>query len=125
MWGSCTLDEVEGHDPGDMNLDGFINGDDAADFALGLTNPTDYEDDHCTLSPVETGNFVMDDVFDFDDIEDFLALVGGGLIAADIFAPIDTMSVPEPTSCGLLLLGSCLLGATRSRRLRHSVRRSG
>ncbi|MCH7630179.1 MAG: hypothetical protein IH997_15960, partial [Proteobacteria bacterium] len=85
---------------GDMNLDNLVNGDDASDFALGLFDPLQYWNTHGFMFPVQAGNFSPGSTFDFDDIEGFVAVAG--LKAADIFALIDAMSVPEPTSCGLL-----------------------
>ena len=111
------------HTIGDMDLDGDVDGEDADDFVQGLLDPTAYKNEHCTMTPVQTGNFEPGSTFDFDDIEGFVQEVES-LVAADIFALIEQMSVPEPTSSGLLLLGSGLLGATRSRRLKRSVRRS-
>jgi len=112
------------HTTGDMDLDGGVDGDDAADFVQGLLDPDSYEAAHCEVDPGSAGDFSGDLFLDFDDIEGFVAEVGT-LVAADIYALIEQMSVPEPTSCGLLLLGSGLLGATRSRRFKRSVRRSG
>ncbi len=114
---------IELHSTGDMNLDGNVDADDADDFVEGLLDPSLYWSNHCFMFPVNAGDFSADFTFDFDDIEGFTQEVEG-LVAADIFALIEQMSVPEPTSCGLLLLGSGLLGATGSRRLKRSVRRS-
>ena len=115
---------VESYSIGDMNLDNSVDSADAPDFVLGLLDPLQYWATHGFMFPVQAGNFHPGSSFDFDDIEGFTDAVEG-LVAADIFALIDQMSVPEPTTGGLLLLASGLLGATRSRRLNGSVGRSG
>ena len=109
--------DVQSYSIGDMNLDNFVDSADAPDFVLGLLDPIQYWTTHGFMFPVQAGNFHPGNSFDFDDIEGFTDAVEG-LVAADIYALIEQMSVPEPTTGGLLLLASGLLGATRARRLK-------
>jgi len=103
---------VQSYSIGDMNLDNFVNSADAPDFVLGLLDPLQYWTTHGFMFPVQAGNFHPDSSFDFDDIQGFADAVGA-LTAADIYALIEQLSVPEPTTGGLLLVALGLLGATR------------
>jgi hypothetical protein len=115
--------EVQSYSIGDMNLDNSVDSDDAPDFVLGLLDPVQYWLTHGFMFPVQAGNFYPGSSFDFDDVEGFTNAVEG-LEAADIYALIDQMSVPEPTTGGLLLLACSVLGTTSLRRLSYSARRS-
>jgi len=114
---------VQAFSIGDMNLDGEVDSDDAPDFVLGLLDPLQYWATHGFMFPVQAGNFFPGSSFDFDDIEGFTNAVEG-LVAADIFALIEQMSVPEPSTGGLMLVAFGLLGTTGSRRPNRSSRRS-
>ncbi len=113
---------VQSYALGDMNLDNFVDANDAPDFVLGLLDPLQYWATHGFMFPIQAGNFHADSSFDFDDIQGFADAVGA-LSAEEIYTLIAEMSVPEPTTGVLLLCAVGLLGANlRSLTQRRGVR---
>jgi hypothetical protein len=97
---------------GDMNGDGYVDGDDIAGFVLGMTNPAAYLAMYPTLTNyVARGDINGDGYYDGDDIAGFVALlVSGGSPA---------VAVPEPSTVVLMALGTLGIVASRVRRLRR------
>ena len=106
--------------PGDMNIDGTVDGDDIPAFALGVQNVDGYRDTYFGEFPVTRGS--PDAVFDFDDIPWFVGLLeSGGLAsaAADVQAALAGLSAPEPSSAWLIAIG--IATASPIRRFRRAV----
>ncbi len=104
--------------PGDMDLSGFVDTDDIADFAQAIHNPLDYVLTHFGESPATRGS--ADNDFNFDDIDWFVNILNGGGVAASrdtIVAAIQAQSVPEPsTACLAALVFGVALVQSRGRR---------
>jgi hypothetical protein len=100
-------------------------------FALALSNPNTYHSIYGifgnSLGDVDgwaTNQFAPNGKLDFDDIDDFAALIaagtpmGSGASVASIRAEIlRDLGVPEPTSAFLLVCGGCALVLRGARRL--------
>ena len=122
-------------DLGDMNCDGQLNGDDTHAFAVALRDLDRYYEDYLTftsaggdLDGLADGQFHPNGRIDFDDINDFAALVAGSGSGANfdgIVAAIYAQAIaPEPSS-GLLFLsgvGMMAVGLPR-RRVDREIRR--
>jgi hypothetical protein len=108
-------------EPGDMNIDGDVNTDDIPAFALGVQSVDAYRDAYFGEFPVTRGS--LDSVFDFDDIPWFVSLLDANGIsnaAAKVQAALAGVTVPEPSSAGLVAFG-VLLGIGASRRARREA----
>jgi hypothetical protein len=93
-------------EPGDMNIDGDVNDLDIPAFALGVQSVDSYRSAYYGEFPVTRGS--PDAVFDFDDIPWFVSLLdssGVGSAAEKVQAALAGVTVPEPSSCGLIVLG--------------------
>ena len=83
---------------------------DAAAFALGLTDPDAYAGLY-GIDPIESGNIDDDSDFDFDDIQPFVDLLNNALPAGMTMARMMEIvgaaqnPVPEPTGSVLVLCG--------------------
>jgi autotransporter-associated beta strand protein len=111
---------------GDMNNDGHVNQLDVPLFAKALLNPAAYDAAHPQLGldyrPI-VGNADTNGVMDFDDIDDFVALLepGPGASLAAVLAAINAeLQVPEPPSVLFIACGSYLLAGGRVCR-RHDL----
>lgn len=105
--------------PGDMNIDGVVDTNDIAAFALGVQNVNGYRDTYFGEFPVTRGS--PDAVFDFDDIPWFTTLLessGVGSAAALVQEALRAGAVPEPTGFTLLLLAVMSAAGCRMRRQR-------
>lgn len=92
--------------PGDMNGDGALDDVDVNLFVLALTNRAAYESLYPTIDADVVGDVSGDFSFDLGDIGPFKTLLGAGAAAAS--------SVPEPSSC-VLLLTLTIVGVIRWR----------
>ena len=102
---------------GDMNQVDGLNADDAVAFALALTDPDEYFDAYF-ISGSEPGDIDLDGILDFDDIDDFVALLNAelpeGFSMAQMMEIIQAAQpVPEPTGLVLSLAGCFLLCPSR------------
>jgi len=101
--------------PGDMDCDGDVDFDDIDDLVLGLTNPTQYEDQF-GIPPDLKGDTDGDGDLDFDDIPGFV----------DILTPPGGLQgVPEPSSLALACLAVCGAAAAGVFGSRDHRRRTG
>jgi hypothetical protein len=122
---------VSGFLRGDMNENNVLDPMDVPAFALALSNPNTYHSIYGifgnSLGDVDgwaTNQFAPNGKLDFDDIDDFAALIaagtpmGSGASVASIRAEIlRDLGVPEPTSAFLLVCGGCALVLRGARRL--------
>ena len=119
-------------DLGDMNCDGQVNGDDTHAFAVALRNIDAYYEDFLVftssggdLDGLSDGQFHPNGRIDFDDIDDFAALVSGSGSGASysrvVAAILAQANVPEPSTAVLLNCWFGLLLATFRRRVRNLV----
>ena len=122
---------VSGFLRGDMDENNVLTTADVPEFALALSNPNAYHTKYGifgnSLGDVDgwaSDQFAPNGKLDFDDIDDFAALIaagtpmGSGASVASIRAEIlRDLGVPEPTSAFLLVCGGCVLALCGSRRL--------
>ena len=87
---------------GDMNRSGGIDAGDVDAFALGLMNKESYWNQRF-LYPVESGDLDHNNRFDFDDIDEFAALLQQNGMSNALAAIEHALAgVPEPRSAALL-----------------------
>ena len=105
---------IAGFPVGDMNLSGGIDASDIALFALALIDKDEYESMFGPIA-VSAGNADGLGGLDFDDIDDFSALISGGS-AVQVHAAIQALlTVPEPHSITLAMFVALTCTTRRSR----------
>ncbi|MCA9258474.1 MAG: hypothetical protein KDA61_04705, partial [Planctomycetales bacterium] len=111
---------------GDMNIDGQIDRDDIALFALGLVNPEDYYNSVRAdgVTPIErpadlVGDVNFDGRFDIDDLHSFSALINASPQQVWQAVLAAQKGVPEPTSG--LFVGVMAVGCALTRRSRKAA----
>lgn len=108
-------------DPGDMNLDGLVDGDDLPLFALALADKDAYRDEIINshslyVDVVCLGDVSANGLFDFDDIDDFATAAGLAVPAVAEAVRAAFNPVPEPTTTAILALVTFGWAGRRPRR---------
>ena len=104
--------------PFDPSVPG-VGPEDAAAFAIALTNPELYVNTY-GIEADEAGDIDDDFDIDFDDIDDFVALIPGMSMAEMMEIIRAAQRVPEPAGLTQCLVSCCLLFRTKRGRRSHS-----
>jgi hypothetical protein len=92
---------------GDMDRKNGLDAADGPAFAMAMVNPLAYKS-MTGIYGNQSGDIDGNNVFDFDDVDDFVAIHPNVFTAEELFALIADygQTVPEPSSAMLLGLGA-------------------